>query len=81
MAAYSNGHHLDFLEPFLIEFRSVQNEIGDSGTMKRRVGPDGSGNDLELTDNSVPFLGVSAQYAETTCSLTIESHILSEGLS
>lgn len=77
---HSVGHLLDLAEPLLLELGVVEDGGGDSSTVDGRVGVEGSDDDLQLRVDSVLLGGVLADKREGTDSLTVQTHVLGEGL-
>jgi hypothetical protein len=74
------SHGLDFTEPFLLQFGSVQNSADETGTVDGRVGVHGANQNLDLRVDTSLFLSVTANNRESTNTFTIETHVLGEGL-
>lgn len=74
------SHALDLTEPLLVESGVVHDGGGDTGTVDGRVGVEGTDENLDLRLNALLLLGVLADEREGTDTLTVETHVLSEGL-
>ena len=73
-------HMLDLVLPLVIEAVVVQNGGSNASTTERGVGVHGADNDLELTLNTSLLLGIGGDQRERADALTVQTHILREGL-
>ena len=69
----SVSHLLDLIEPLLVEDRVGEDLRGDTGTVDRGVGVQGSDDNLELGVDALLLLGAGADEGEGTNTLTVET--------
>lgn len=74
------GHLLDLGEPLLVQGRVIQDLGGNAGTVDGRVGVQRADEDLDLRVDSLLLVGVLGDNGEGTDALTVETHVLGEGL-
>ena len=74
------GHLLDLGEPLLVELGGVEDLGGDAGAVDRGVGVERADENLDLRVDALLLLGVGADDGEGTDTLTVETHVLGEGL-
>lgn len=92
-ALNSVGHDFDFLKcyfeftipsyfvPKLLELWATEDSIDNSGTCNGWVRVHRSDDHLQLRKNSLLFISIAADETQSTNSLTVETKVLSEGLS
>jgi len=78
---HSSADSDELLKPLLAQFRLVQDGGGDSSTMLGRGRVVNSDGDLHLGEDAGGGVLVGTDEMESTGTLTVETHGLSEGLS
>ena len=77
----SVGHSSAFFVPLGLELGITQDSLDNTSTVERRVGPEGTGSNLQLRDNTgLLFLGGTDDRG-STATFTVETEVLGEGLS
>lgn len=66
-------HALDFTQPLGVEGRVVHDSRGDAGTVDRRVGVEGTNEDLDLRLDAFLLFGIFADEGECTNTFTVET--------
>jgi hypothetical protein len=74
------SHELDFTQPFLLQFRSVQDGANKTSTVDGRVRIHGTNQNFDLRVDASLFSGVFANNGESTNTFTIQAHVLGKGL-
>lgn len=74
-------HTFDLRLPLSIKVCIAQDGVGNSGAVQRRVGVHGPNNDFQLAVNTSLLLGVQCGQGESANTLSIKTHVFSEGLS
>jgi hypothetical protein len=77
----TGSHALDLTFPFLVQTLVGKDGAGNAGTVEGRVRVHGADDDLQLTLDTSPFLGVGADEGEGSDTFSVETHVLGEGLS
>jgi hypothetical protein len=75
------SHLLDLQEPLLVQSGVVQDLGSNAGTVDGRVGVQRADQDLDLGVDSLLLVGILGDNGEGTDTLTVETHVLGEGLS
>lgn len=66
-------HALDLTQPLGVKGRVVHDSRSDTGAVDRRVGVEGTNEDLDLRLDTLLFLGVFADEREGTDTFTVQS--------
>lgn len=74
------GHQLDLLEPLGIQLGGVEDSGDNAGTVDGGVRVHGADNNLDLRVDASLLLGRGSDEGEGTGTLTVETHVLGEGL-
>lgn len=74
------GHELDLGLPLLVKVFIGEDGIGDTGSVKGRVGVHRSDEDLQLTLDASLLFWICGNEGESTDTFAVETHILREGL-
>lgn len=74
------GHQLDLLEPLGVQLGGVEDSGNNAGTVDGGVGVHGADNDLDLGVDASLLLSRGSDEGEGTGTLTVETHVLGEGL-